>query len=145
MVMAGEAFNALQVDSERDSRTFRHILVVDDDPFIVKLIQEYLEIIGYNVSCAYDGQAALVMAKATKPNLIILDVNMPMINGLKTLQYLRAIEDTQNIPVLFLSGETSAKLTPTLAAVPRISHVKKPIDLEDLNSIVSHLLEKYPT
>jgi CheY-like chemotaxis protein len=140
-----QSFDALPVDHEQNEQTHRHILVVDDDPFIVKLIQEYLEVMGHNVSCAYDGQAALVLAKSSKPNLIILDVNMPMINGLKTLEYLRKLEDTKNIPVLFLSGESSFKLTPALASVPRLSYVKKPIDLEDLNSIVKHLIETYPT
>src|SRR5262249_3923208 len=117
---------------------------VDDDPFIVKLIQEFLEMEGYGVSCAYDGQAALQLAKAAKPDLIILDVNMPYVNGLRALEFLRGLESTRNIPVLFLSGETSAKLEPDLSTAPRVSYVKKPIDLQDLHSIITHLLEKYP-
>lgn len=121
------------------------ILVVDDDPSIVHLLKENLEQEGYRVLEGYDGQAALQLAQKMKPNLIILDVNMPMINGLRALEFLRGREDTKHIPILFLSGETSSKLAPTLESAPRVAHVKKPIDLEDLNSIVVQLLEKYPT
>jgi CheY-like chemotaxis protein len=119
------------------------ILVVDDDPSIVHLLKENLEQEGYQVVEGYDGQAALQLAQSAKPNLIILDVNMPLINGLKALEYLRGLPETRNIPILFLSGETSSKLAPTLASAPRVSHVKKPIDLDDLNSLVRTLLEKY--
>jgi len=121
------------------------ILVVDDDVSIVHLLKENLVELGYRVLEGYDGQAALQMAKSAQPNLIILDVNMPLINGLKALEFLRSRADTKNIPILFLTGETSSRLEPTLAAEPRVAHVKKPIDLDDLNSIVAQLLEKYPT
>ena len=121
------------------------ILVVDDDVSIVHLLKENLVELGYRVLEGYDGQAALQMAKSAQPNLIILDVNMPLINGLKALEFLRGRADTKNIPILFLTGEASAKMEPTLASAPRVAHVKKPIDLDDLNSIVRQLLEKYPT
>ena len=121
------------------------ILVVDDDPSIVHLLKEDFTEEGYRVLEGYDGQAALQLAKSAKPNLIVLDVNMPLINGLKALEFLRERADTKNIPILFLTGETSARLEPALASAPRVAHVKKPIDLDDLNSIVRQLLEKYPT
>jgi CheY-like chemotaxis protein len=120
------------------------ILAIDDDPSIVHMLKESLEQEGYKVLEGYDGQAALQLARTAKPSLIILDVNMPMINGLKALEFLRGMQETRNIPILFLSGETSSKLTPTLESAPRVAHVKKPIDLEDLNSIVKELIEKYP-
>jgi CheY-like chemotaxis protein len=121
------------------------ILVVDDDSSIVHLLREDLEIEGYKVIEGYDGQMALQQARISKPNLIILDVNMPLLGGLKALEYLRQSPETQTIPVLFLTGEATANVAPTLAKEPRVAHVKKPIDLEDLNSLVRQLLEKYPT
>ena len=123
----------------------RTILVVDDDAGIVNLLKENLSQVGYRVLEGFDGQAALQLAQSGKPNLIILDVNMPVINGLKALEFLRSREDTKNIPILFLSGETSARIEPMLASAPRVAHVKKPIDLDDLNSIVHELITKYPT
>ena len=120
------------------------ILVIDDDPSIVHLLKENLEQEGYRVLEGYDGQAALQIAKKNKPNLIILDVNMPLINGLKALEFLRGLPETKNIPILFLSGESSSVVAPTLNAATRVAHVKKPIDLDDLNSLVRQLIEKYP-
>ena len=81
------------------------ILAIDDDPSIVHLLKENLEQEGYRVLEGYDGQTALQLAQKVKPNLIILDVNMPMINGLKAFEFLRGRADTKNIPILFLSGE----------------------------------------
>jgi len=121
------------------------ILVVDDDPSIVHLLKEDLEIEGYKVLDGYDGQTAIQKARLARPNLIILDVNMPLLGGLKTLEYLRESPDTQRIPVLFLTGESSGNVAPHLAEQPRVAYVKKPIDLDDLNSLVRQLLEKYPT
>lgn len=121
------------------------ILVIDDDPSIVHLLKEDLEEEGYHVLAGYDGQAALQLARSSKPQLIILDVNMPMLNGLKALEYLRERQETQNIPILFLSGEATSNVAPTLQNTPRVAHVKKPIDLDDLNSLVRQLIEKYPS
>ena len=120
------------------------VLVVDDDPSIVQLLKEDLTQEGYKVLSGYDGQAALQLAKSAKPNLIIMDINMPMINGLKALEYLRGMPDTKNIPILFLSGEASSNVIPKLEAAHRVAHVKKPIDLDDLNSLVRQFIEKYP-
>jgi two-component system alkaline phosphatase synthesis response regulator PhoP len=120
------------------------ILVVDDDPSIVHLLKEDLEIEGYRILQAYDGQDALQLAMKFKPHLIVLDVNMPLINGLKALEYLRESRETKRIPVLFLTGEATVNVAPALTTAPRVAHVKKPIDLDDLNSLVRQLLEKYP-
>ena len=121
------------------------ILVVDDDPSIVNLLREDLEIEGYQVVFGYDGQMAIQKARNVRPHLIILDVNMPLLGGFKTLEYLRAAPETRSIPVLLLTGEASSNVSTHIAAQTRVSHVKKPIDLEDLNSLVRELLDKYPT
>jgi len=121
------------------------IIVVDDDASIVNLLKENLEQQGYKVLEGYDGQAALHLAKTSKPQLIILDINMPLINGLKALEHLRGLEETKAIPILFLSGEASARVAPAVTEMSRVAYVKKPIDLDDLNSLVRTLIEKYPT
>jgi CheY-like chemotaxis protein len=121
------------------------ILVVDDDTSIVNLLRENLELEGYRVHVGYDGQAAVQLGRSVKPQLIILDVNMPLIGGLMALGHLRELPETKNIPVLFLTGEASSNVFPQLESEPRVAHVKKPIDLEDLNSLVRAMLDKYPT
>jgi len=120
------------------------VLVIDDDPSIVNLLKEDLEAEGYRILMGYDGQAAIHISNTSRPDLIILDVNMPLLGGLKTLEYLRESRVTRNIPILFLTGEASSNVAPHLESAPRVAHVKKPIDLDDLNSLVRQLLEKYP-
>ena len=120
------------------------ILVIDDDPTLVHLLKENLESEGYRVYEGYDGQMALQMARKNHPNLIIMDVNMPMINGLKALEFLRSLEETKAIPIIFLTGEASDNVFPLLENAPRVAHLKKPIDLEHLNSMVRTYIDKYP-
>ena len=112
------------------------ILVIDDDQHLVELVQEYLEAQGYVVYTALDGLHAHPMAQARHPSLIILDVDMPITDGLKALNQLRADPATQNIPVVLLSGVASDHVFPLIEKMARVSHVKKPVQLEDLLAMV---------
>ncbi len=119
------------------------VLVIDDDPTIVHLLKEDLECEGYTVLEGYDGQAALELAKSRRPALIMMDLNMPVINGLQALEYLRATEETKTIPVIFLTGESSERTAPA-APETRVAYLRKPIDLDQLNAIVRKYIEAYP-
>jgi len=119
-------------------------LVIDDDPSIVNLIKENLESIGYQVSCGYDGQAAIQLARQLSPNLIIMDVNMPMTNGINAFKFLRAAKETAHIPVIFVSGELSKDVYPMISSASRVAHLKKPMDLDHLNSMVHSFITRYP-
>lgn len=121
------------------------VLVVDDEPNVVKMLKNNLEAEGYTVLCGYDGQMAIHLARTQRPNLIILDVNMPVTNGLKALQSIRTLVETKYIPVIILTGELSQTVYPVLEKTTRIAHIKKPIDLEHLNSMVRQFLQQYPT
>jgi len=120
------------------------ILVVDDDPAVVNLLREDLQMEGYGVLCGYDGQMAVQMARREQPDLILLDVSMPMINGIKAFEFLRQSDHTRLIPVIFVSGELSRDVYPVIETAPRAAHIKKPIDFESLNSLVRHFLDQYP-
>jgi CheY-like chemotaxis protein len=122
-----------------------HILVADDDPSVVQILQDDLGGIGYMVHCAFDGQAALQSALQYRPNLIIMDINMPLASGLKVLEALRARPDTCRIPVIFVSGEPPKDIYRAIASTARVAHVTKPFDLESLNSLVQLFLDQYPT
>jgi len=120
------------------------VVVADDDPAIVHLLQEDLLEVGCRVFGAYDGQMAVRLVRERHPHLIILDVNMPMTSGLKAFEYLRASEETAKIPVIFITGELSKDIYPVIAAASRVAHVKKPLDLENFNSLVQQFLSDYP-
>ena len=116
------------------------VLVIDDDKHLVEVIQEYLEAQGYTVFTALDGVHAHSMACTRKPAVIILDVDMPITNGLQALEQLRKDPRTKDIPVILLTGVVSAKVFPAVQNLPRVSHVKKPVHLEDLASMVRHYI-----
>ena len=120
------------------------ILVVDDDAALVHLLRGSLESEGYRVCVGYDGQMAVQLARKEKPDLIVLDVAMPMLNGLKAFQYLRELQDTRAIPIIFLSGELTKDIYPLIEASPRVAHIKKPMDLEHLQSLIRQFIEQYP-
>ena len=83
----------------------KRILVVDDERHIVRLVEVNLQRAGYEVLTAYDGVEALEKIKADKPEMIILDVMMPRMDGFEVLKDLRANPDTKDIPVIMLTAK----------------------------------------
>lgn len=81
------------------------ILVVDDERHIVRLVEVNLQRAGYNVDTAYDGVEALEKVKASKPDMIVLDVMMPRMDGFEVLQNLQANPETSEIPVIMLTAK----------------------------------------
>ena len=118
------------------------ILLIDDDQRLVKGLQDFLEAHGYVVYSAFDGAQAYPQASARNPALIILDVDMPVTDGIKALGQLRAHPETQFIPVIMMTGVASAKIYPVIENQPLVSHVKKPVDPDDLLSLNNHLMPK---
>lgn len=83
----------------------KKILAVDDERHIVRLIQVNLERAGYLVVTAYDGREALQKIEAEKPDLVVLDVMMPYMDGLEALKRIRANPATRALPVIMLTAK----------------------------------------
>ncbi len=83
----------------------RKILVVDDERQIVKLVEINLKKHGYDVVCAYDGVEALEKVDSEKPDMLVLDVMMPRMNGFDVLKRLQANPETEHIPVIMLTAK----------------------------------------
>jgi two-component system alkaline phosphatase synthesis response regulator PhoP len=81
------------------------VLVVDDDPVIVKLLQVNFEMEDYRVLTAGDGVSGLTAAGAHRPDVVVLDVMMPGMDGLEVSRRMREDEATRDIPVLLLSAK----------------------------------------
>ncbi len=95
-------------EPEREScdntgRMPRKILVVDDEPKITQLVGDYLERAGYQVEVARDGKAALSRAKTDKPDLIVLDLGLPQMDG---LDFTREFRKTSNAPIIMLTARS---------------------------------------
>ena len=83
----------------------KKILAVDDERHIVRLVQVNLERAGYVVVTAADGREALEKVEAEKPDLVILDVMMPYMDGFEVLQLLRKNQSTRDLPVIMLTAK----------------------------------------
>lgn len=83
------------------------VLVVDDEQYIRESYQELLTAEGYSVITANHGQAGLTLATQYKPDVILLDIMMPVMDGMKTLTYLQADSRTSRIPVIILTNAGS--------------------------------------
>jgi CheY-like chemotaxis protein len=117
------------------------ILVVDDEPSIVKLVTTTLEARGYTVYPAYDGMECLTEAKVRKPDLILLDIMMPHMDGREARKRLLADPATANIPVIHLSavGDFEQQLKATQLGVT--GYITKPFTPSDLAQQVADMLD----
>lgn len=101
----------------------KKILHVEDDPSLQRLVRIALEQIGgYAVQTAADGEQGLALAAETTPDLVLLDLNLPGINGVETLRGMRAIAALRDVPVVFLTATTDPELLSELSAL-RVSEV----------------------
>ncbi len=106
------------------------ILVVDDEPQIRDLLKRFLSLRGYKVRVASDGQQALTMVEQEAPQLIVLDVYMPGINGVEVLRQLRRRKFTGG--VILLTGSQDDKLLQEALDLGSVDVMGKPVDLERL-------------
>jgi DNA-binding response OmpR family regulator len=90
-----------------NDRTVRRIVVADDEPDIASLLQMELEMSGYDVTIAHDGEAARELVLTTLPDLVILDWMMPGMNGIEVLSALRMRPQTRGIPIVMLSAKAA--------------------------------------
>jgi len=117
-------------------------LIVDDEPDIVEAIKFNLEL--EKIACieAYDGEEALSKAKKENPDLIILDIMLPKMNGYKVARLLKFDESYKHIPIIMLTArtqETDIKLGEQTGAD---EYVTKPFDMDDLIFLVMKHLKK---
>lgn len=107
------------------------ILVVDDQPINVQLLKRKLERENITVVTAYSGQEALDQVAAEKPDLILLDVMMPDMDGIEVCQRLQAQESTRSIPVIFVTARSSKEGKLEGLGVGAVDYITKPIDLDE--------------
>jgi adenylate cyclase len=115
------------------------ILVVDDVPENVRLLQAVLETHGYEIVSATDGQAALELAASAKPDLVLLDVMMPQLDGYAVCRRLREQEDTAMLPVIMLTASEGSEKTRGIEAGAD-DFIPKPFNREELLTRIRSLL-----
>jgi two-component system alkaline phosphatase synthesis response regulator PhoP len=116
------------------------VLVVDDDPMLVRLVQMNLELEGYKVLTAGDGEEGVAQARAHQPDLIVMDVMMPKLDGIAATQALKADTATSTIPIILLSAKTGAADVARGLDAGADKYMGKPFDTAALFDAVAALL-----
>jgi CheY-like chemotaxis protein len=101
------------------------VLFIEDDPAVAEMYKLKLELDGYRVEVAGDGEIALQMARASLPDLIFLDIRLPKVGGLDVLEALRADPQTSNVPVVILSSNSERELVERGARLGVLDHLIK--------------------
>jgi two-component system, OmpR family, alkaline phosphatase synthesis response regulator PhoP len=117
------------------------ILIVDDERDFVELVQFRLAALGYEFIVASDGVQALSQARQFKPDLILLDILLPDLDGLSVCEILRRQPSTKKIPVIFMSA-LSSEVTKRTVAMHADDFFTKPLDLVRLERRIADLLRR---
>lgn len=112
------------------------VLVIDDEPNIVKMVKSRLEANGYKVISAFGGQEGLQKAKVELPDLIVLDIMMPGMDGTQVGQALKLDASTKNIPVVFLTCLVEENEVPKQHVVAGNIILAKPFKAEELLEVI---------
>ena len=116
------------------------ILIVDDEPRNLKLFRDLLQASGYTTIEATDGEQGVELARARKPDLILMDIMMPVMDGLEATRILKADATTGNIPILALTSYAMKGDKERILEAGCDGYLAKPLDIKELLKTVTEYL-----
>lgn len=117
------------------------ILIVDDEVPLTEVFRECLLGEGHEVVVCNDPTMAVRAALEEKPDLALIDYQMPRLNGVQLLAELRAQPETNLLPVLFISGTAAVRFAGQVPPEPRVRFLAKPMDMDALVTMVREMLD----
>jgi two-component system OmpR family response regulator len=121
------------------------ILIADDDTAARRALRDLLLALDYRVITAADGEQALLRFEADAPELVLLDVEMPIVNGFEVARHIRAKAPTDDTPIIFLSGRSEARMVAEGIRAGGDAYLTKPVKLELLLAKIADLLQQQHT
>ncbi|HHL72584.1 MAG TPA: response regulator [Bacteroidetes bacterium] len=118
----------------------KRILIIEDYPHIVDILRMRLESSGYEVLSAYDGKEGLRKAREEKPDLIILDVMLPKLNGFKVCRLLKFDAKYQHIPIFMLTSRKKQSDIETGKETGAEEYIVKPYEISELMELIERYL-----
>lgn len=131
----------LSIFKQKQKTEQAKILLVDDEPDLIDTIQCRLEANNFIVSTASNGEEGLLKASDNRPDLILLDTNMPVMNGHEMLERLRKNPDLKDIPVIMCTALCEAQDIAVANSYGISDYVTKPFDYADLIDKIANALE----
>ena len=129
------------MDEQNTTEQIQHILVVDDNEDMRDLMQRLLERAGYHVVLAADGQASLTQAKLRHPDLILMDLSLPNMDGWEAVRRLRKMPEFGSIPIIAVTAHVSPQEAVRAIAAGCTAHIGKPFETRVLLQEVARLLK----
>jgi len=120
------------------------ILIVDDEPDFLAFAHQAFEHQGYRVATTDSGARVFEMARQFQPALVVLDVNMPVVDGHQALAQLRAHQETLDIPVLFVTATLSDYFAASFDIRKKAGFIPKPIAADELVAMAQTTIKKFP-
>jgi len=119
------------------------ILVAEDNPLNMELVRDLLELDGHSVEAAGDGLKVIELARRLHPDVVLMDVQLPKLDGLEATRRLQADPDTREIPVIALTASAMIEDRERVLAAGCIGHIAKPIDTATLGREINDLLRQH--
>jgi CheY-like chemotaxis protein len=132
-------------DAPRDVGALRvatTVLVAEDDEDVRLLVLTALGLKGYKTAAARDGQETLEVARALRPDVILMDLQLPRLNGFAVARFLRQTDALRRVPIIVVSAHDPAKHRNLAIAAGCNAYVQKPIDFESLDAMMLNLLRR---
>lgn len=118
------------------------ILVAEDDISLLTALTERLKSSGFNVIAVQDGYQALEYCRRARPDLMLLDVNMPAGSGLSVQQRMRKCAELADIPVVYLTGDSRESVVCKAHDLGAVAVLHKPVRTEELLAVVHSIIER---
>jgi len=118
------------------------VLIVEDNDKNMKLARDVLQAKGYQTLEAVTGEEGVKLAREKKPDLVLMDIQLPGINGIEAFRQIRAHENTRGIPVVALTASVTPTDRSAIAAAGFDAFLGKPINLKEFLDTVKRLVEK---
>ncbi len=118
----------------------KKILLIDDEPEVQDLLTLFLKIRGYDGYLAKNGAEGIEMAPKILPDLILLDIMMPKVDGFRVQQALKENPSTQKIPIIFITAKAEPENAEKAIMAGARAYIEKPFDLEQLTQTIQSVL-----
>ncbi len=137
----------IRPSSVRPDTRFRKplILIVEDHEDTRFLLRYVIETHGYQVIEAADGEEGVVVASATQPDLILMDTDLPHVDGLAATKRIRAFSALNDVPIIFISGHAQPEARLAALATGGTDYLVKPVQLSELEAAVERELIRFRT
>jgi CheY-like chemotaxis protein len=119
----------------------RYALVVDDTRIAATTIAQALTLLGYQAEVAYSPRVAIESISKRLPDVILLDINMPGIDGVEVCRYLRRDPHTENVPIVAMSSEAEEETVDRVYEAGANAFLAKPIDIDILERTLNRILK----